>query len=218
MTGGIKPSCVICAWRATCNKKFSIINPSTCPDYSFDVTIKEMPGMKGVKVLMEGAPGVGKTTLVERLVTRLYKEKRLGGFFTREIREGGERKGFRIITLDKMEGVLAHVEFTGGMRVGRYAVDIEALERVGVASVERAIKEDNIVVIDEIGKMELLSGHFRDVVEVALNSENALVATAPSDGTPFADEVKKRPDVRHLTLTAENRDELLDEVVKLLTR
>lgn len=217
MTSGIKPSCVICAWRATCNKQFSIADPSHCPEYTQDVTVKDFPGKKGPKILIQGAPGVGKTTLVERLVTRLYKEKRLGGFFTREIREGGDRKGFRIITLDKREGVLAHVSFSGGLKVGKYAVDVEALERVGVASVERAIKEDEVVVIDEIGKMELMSGRFRDVVDIALGGENALVATVPAEGTPYVDEVKRRPDVCLLSLTRENRDELLEEIAKLLS-
>jgi hypothetical protein len=35
--------CVICAWRQTCNKKFSMDGSTTtrCPDYTRDVTLKE---------------------------------------------------------------------------------------------------------------------------------------------------------------------------------
>lgn len=216
MRGDIKPSCVICAWRAGCNKQFSITDPSHCPEFTLDVTVKDYPGKKGVKVLIEGGPGTGKTTLVERVVTRLCKEMRLGGFFTREIREKGSRKGFKIITLDKKEGVLAHEDISGHLKVGRYVVNLDDLEGVGVASIERAIKEDDVVVIDEIGKMELMSGHFREVVEMALDSEKPVVATIPSDGPQFVGEIKAIPGVHLITLTQANRDGLLEEVVKLL--
>lgn len=215
MSPTIKPSCVICAWRQDCKKQFSIMDPSHCPDFTLDLTVKDYPGKKGVKVLIQGAPGTGKTTLVERLITRL-KGVRPGGFFTREIREKGERTGFRIITVDKQEGVLAHVDIKGGLKVGRYTVNLEDLENVGVASIIRALKEDDLLLIDEIGKMELLSGHFMEVVQMALDSEKPLVATIGVDGPPFAEELKGRTDVHLLTLTKSNRDEILEETLRHL--
>ena len=207
---------MICAWRGGCNKQFSIADPSHCPDYTLDVSVKDYPGKKGVKVLIEGSPGTGKTTLVERVITKLCKEMRLGGFFTREIREKGSRKGFKIITVDKTEGVLAHEDLPGHHKVGRYVVNLEDLERVGVASIKRALAEDDVIIIDEIGKMELMSGQFREVVEMALDSEKPLVATIASDGPRFLDEIKAIPGVHLITLNQANRDGLLDEVVKLL--
>ena len=215
MSGGIKPSCVICAWRQTCKKQFSIADPSHCPEYSRDVSIKDFPGKKGIKVLVEGLPGTGKTTLVERVLTRL-KDMKAGGFVTREIRQGGERKGFRIITLDKEEGVLAHEDQHGDMKVGKYAVNLETLEKVGVASIERAMKEGDLVVIDEIGKMELFSGRFRDMVEIALNSDKQVLATVPAEGPPFVEEIKARKDIHLIKLTPGNRDEVLEEVIRHL--
>lgn len=213
MSPAIKPSCVICAWRQSCKKQFSVIDPSHCPDFTLDVTVKDYPGKKGVKVLIQGAPGTGKTTLVERLITRL-KDVRPGGFFTREIREKGDRTGFRIITIDKQEGVLAHVDIKGGLKVGRYAVNLEDLENVGVASIMRALKEDDLLIIDEIGKMELLSGHFKEVVLMALDSEKQLVATIALEGPPFVEEIKGRADVHLLTITKANRDEILEETLR----
>jgi nucleoside-triphosphatase len=215
MSSGIKPSCVICAWREHCKKQFSISNPSNCPEFSLDVSVKDYPGKKGIKVLIEGEPGSGKTTLVERLITRL-KDRKMGGFLTREIKEHGERAGFRIITLDKQEGLLAHVDISGGLKVGKYTVNIEDLENIGVKSVERAIRENNLVVIDEIGKMELFSGRFRDMVDIALNSENQVVATIAIDGAPFVEEIKHKTGVHLISLTKDNRDEVLEEVVRHL--
>jgi len=34
-----KPSCSLCAYRETCNKKYSITNPSKCLDYARDLRI-----------------------------------------------------------------------------------------------------------------------------------------------------------------------------------
>ncbi|HMK37118.1 MAG TPA: hypothetical protein VK463_18745 [Desulfomonilaceae bacterium] len=38
-----KTLCVICAWRQTCNKKFSMDGATTtkCPDFTRDVTLKQ---------------------------------------------------------------------------------------------------------------------------------------------------------------------------------
>lgn len=215
MSGGIKPSCVICAWREHCKKQFSISNPSHCPEFSLDVSVKDYPGKKGVKVLIEGEPGSGKTTLVERLITRL-KDRKMGGFLTREIKEHGERAGFRIITLDKQEGLLAHVDIAGGLKVGKYTVNVEDLEKVGVKSVERALREDDVIVIDEIGKMELFSNRFREMVDIALNGEKQVVATVALEGPPFIEEIKHKNDIHLIRLTKDNRDEVLEEVVRHL--
>jgi len=212
----IKPSCVICAWRGDCKKQFTISNPAHCPDFSLDVSVKEYPGKKGVKVLIEGAPGTGKTTLMERLIMKLGKDMRPGGFYTREIREKGERKGFKIMTVDKLEGVLAHEDIKGGLKVGKYTVNLESLEKIGVASLERAIREDDMIVVDEIGRMELMSPRFRDMVEIALQSAKPFIATIASEGAPFIEEVKRHEGVRLLTLTPANRDELLEEVAGLV--
>lgn len=215
MSGGIRPSCVVCAWREHCKKQFSISNPSNCPEFSLDVSVKDYPGKKGIKVLIEGEPGSGKTTLVERLITRL-KYRKMGGFLTREIRERGERAGFRIITLDKQEGLLAHVDIAGGLKVGKYTVNVEDLEKVGVKSVERALREDDVVVIDEIGKMELFSGRFREMVDIALNGEKQVVATVALEGPPFIEEIKHKKDIHLIRLTKDNRDEALEEVIRHL--
>ena len=78
-------------------------------------------------LLITGLPGTGKTTLLVRLA-RSLAEFRPAGFYTEEIRERGERLGFRLMSLDGRKGILAHVEFRGKERVGRYCVDVKGFE------------------------------------------------------------------------------------------
>ena len=125
---------------------------------------KALAGNKRV-CLLTGGPGVGKTTIIKRALERARISA--GGFFTEEIRAVGVRQGFRIVTLDGESATLSHTDIGSPYRVGKYGVDIEALERVGVAAIREAVRQHELVVIDEIGKMELFSSVFKEAVEEA---------------------------------------------------
>ena len=81
-------------------------------------------------ILLTGRPGCGKTTLIRRVLANYRGDA--GGFYTQEIREGGVRKGFEIITLDGDRGILAHVDFPGKQRVGKYRLDPDTFERLAI--------------------------------------------------------------------------------------
>src|SRR2546421_1782737 len=121
------------------------------------------------RVLITGRPGSGKTTLIKRIVDNL-PSRGAAGFYTEEIREHGARVGFKIVTLDGQEAVLAHVDFTTPARVGKYGLDLSAVEGIGVSAIRTAIREQRLVVIDEIGPMEIRSPVFRDAVTEAFKS------------------------------------------------
>lgn len=164
-----------------------------------------------MKILVTGRPGCGKTTLVEKAAAGLGAAA--GGFLTREIRdERGVRLGFEIVTLDGRRATLAHVRIQSRVRVGRYGVDLEALEHVAVSAVREALASKRVVVIDEIGKMELSSEAFRRAAREALDSNRALLATIHAHPHPFTDAIKARPDVRLLELTPANREEVFNRV------
>ena len=80
-----------------------------------------------MNILISGAPGCGKTTLFKRLVRELAHLRPVG-FFTQEIREDNVRMGFTLNGLDGSNGVLAHVDYPGDFRVGRYGVDVAGFE------------------------------------------------------------------------------------------
>ena len=165
-------------------------------------------------LLLTGAPGSGKTTIIREAITA--SKAKAGGFYTQEIRQGGVRQCFEIVTLDGSRAVLAHVDIRGPQRVGKYGVDVASLERVAVPAMRRASRECDIVVVDEIGKMELLSPAFREVLLEALNSERRLIGTVMLQPHPFADKVKHDPRVEVLLVSKANRDQVLDKVTNWL--
>jgi nucleoside-triphosphatase len=160
--------------------------------------------------LLTGPPGSGKTSLIKQAVASL--EIKAGGFYTEEIKSQGVRQGFRLVTLDGETAVLSHLSFPGPHRVSKYGVDIESLDRVGVAAIERATKEGQLVVIDEIGKMELLSARFREAVLNITNSGQRLLATIMLNPNPYADAIKSRPQARLVNVTRANHHEVMAEI------
>ena len=170
-----------------------------------------------MKALIEARPGAGKTTAVIRLAERLRAaELSVAGFVTEEVRERGVRVGFGIETFAGERGVLAHVELPGPPRVGKYGVDLDALERLALPSLEPPA--GGVTVIDELGKMELASARFRDAVTALFDADVPLVATVHAFRHPFTDELKRRSDVELIRLNKANRDELPAALATRLAR
>ena len=165
-----------------------------------------------MNILLTGKPRIGKTTIIKKVVEDL---KDVGGFYTEEIKNGF-RKGFRIINLNGKRGVLAHIDIKNRYRVGKYGVNIKDLEDIAVKSVEESLDRD-IIVIDEIGKMELFSEKFRDTLEKALDTGKVL-GTIMKKSNYFADKIKNRKDVKILLVEESNRDILVEEIKESLNQ
>jgi len=165
-------------------------------------------------LLLTGVPGTGKTTTIREAVSA--SKAKAGGFYTQEMRQGGTRQGFEIVTMDGSRAVLAHVDIRGPHQVGKYGVDVASLDRVAVPAMRWAIQECDIVVVDEIGKMELMSSAFRKALLEVLNSEKRFVGTIMLQPHPFADQIKREPKVRVLLLTKANRQPVFDQVTEWL--
>jgi nucleoside-triphosphatase len=166
-------------------------------------------------LLLTGQPGTGKTAIIKEALTKTGVKS--AGFYTEEIRTGGIRQGFRIITLDGQEAILAHVGIFSPYQVSKYRVDAAALDRVGVSAVRRAVHEFDLIVIDEIGKMELISPQFRDAVTQVVNSDKKVLGTIMFNPHPFADEIKRRPEVEILLVTRDNRIDVMEKVINWLS-
>jgi nucleoside-triphosphatase len=172
----------------------------------------------GRTLLLTGRPGVGKTTVIKRVAKVLGD--RAGGFYTEEIRGPGGRKGFRLVTLDGQDVVMAHVDLKGKgrPRVSRYGVDVKAIERVGVTVLRQAMRECRIVIVDEIGKMELFCGPFKDAVLQTVGGPCVVIATVMAKPNPWVDALKVQPGVEVWEVTLQNRDGMVEKVVQWLAR
>ena len=154
-------------------------------------------------VLFTGAPGCGKTTLIEKIVKRSRSPKT--GFFTKEIREKGQRVGFSLKTLKGKAGVLAHIDIDSPFKVGKYGVNVEDIERIAVPAMIPD-KEDQMVVIDEIGKMECFSVLFKETLIQTLESHNPVLGSIALKGDRFITKIKKRKDVHLIRIDEKNRE------------
>ncbi len=168
--------------------------------------------MKKKNLLITGLPGVGKTTLMRKLYEAL-KNFHPVGFYTAEIREEGVRKGFKLVNLEGKRGVLSHVDIKSPYRVGRYKVDIRGFEDFldGISFFDPS---SDMIIVDEIGKMECLSTQFDRMMKEVLDSEKWVVATIAFKGGGLIAEVKQRQDVKLFEITQSNRDVLFPEILR----
>ncbi|HKZ46041.1 MAG TPA: NTPase [Thermodesulfobacteriota bacterium] len=165
-------------------------------------------------ILLTGRPRVGKSTIIKKVVEKLCTAgyKSIAGFYTAEIIRDNKRVGFSINTLDGRIGRLAEVGFESPYRLGKYGIDMKSFEAVALTSLEHAIKTNSLIVIDEIGYMELKSKRFRELVIKALDSPAFVLAAIMRNKFDFADIIKARNDVEVITIRTDNRNRLTDEI------
>ncbi len=170
-----------------------------------------------MKVLITGKPGIGKTTVIKRIASNL-KDKALG-FWTEEIRDkNGKRIGFEVITTDGKNSILAKKGLHSNYSVGLYGVDIEVFEKTVLPVLEEAKKKENVVIIDEIGKMELFSEKFlKAVKELFEDNKKTIIATIPVKNVhPFVKYLRENFPV--IEVSYSNRDVLPNQILKYMEK
>lgn len=164
---------------------------------------------KVLKILLTGPPGCGKTTVIGKVVKGLRFPAI--GFYTEEVRGRNARRiGFDVVMLNGRRGPLARVG-SSGLRVGKYGVDLDFLENNVLSEVSG--NSGNLIVLDEIGKMECLSRRFQEVVRSILSGPSPVIGTVALGGAAFIREVRTRQDVELIEVTGGNREQLPEELI-----
>lgn len=174
---------------------------------------------------LTGPPGCGKTTAALKVVEAL-KSRGVGvdGMYTREMRVGGRRVGFQVTRVATGEtGVMAHMDLKDGPKVGRYGVNLNELERIGVKGILEGVASADFVVVDEVGPMELFSQRFVEAVKLLLRSDaHSLITVHFRANHPLVLDVKQAAGKNLIKLSERNRGRIprriVEEVAEALRR
>ena len=167
------------------------------------------------RILLTGPPQCGKTTVIQKVVANFPGQ--VAGFYTREVRERGRRVGFEIVTLAGDTDILSHEAFRGPLRVGKYGVNLHNFQRVALPTLEVAPDVD-LIVVDEVGKMECLSDKFVTAIEGLWTAPVLLLITVAEKGGGLIAELKAKPDKILLTVTLTNREALPARILDLMKK
>ncbi len=164
-----------------------------------------------MRIAVTGRPGVGKTTLCLKVYEALKDKLNIRGFITKEVREKGVRIGFKLIDLKSGEEAwLAKVGYSSPFKVGKYGVIVESIDRF--AEKIEGYADADLIILDEIGPMELKSRKFVEAVESILDRDNLLFTIHLKSQHPLLKRIRSEFEV--ITLTEENRDAIAEEIVR----
>ncbi len=164
-------------------------------------------------IFLTGPPSSGKTTVIKKVLAGLKKPAK--GFYTQEIRVDGKRQGFKMIALDGKEGLLGHRDIKSTYTVSKYGVSIENIDNIAVPSIIPD-NQSQIIILDEIGKMECFSEKFKEAALQALDSDNTVIGTIATGGTDFIRKIKNRCDIKIIEVTESNRNELPEKILNMM--
>lgn len=172
-----------------------------------------------VKISLAGLPGVGKTQTLIKTIDILEKEGNVvGGITTERVMDGRDTVGLKVIDWHSKDSIIfAHKSINSRIRIGKFGVDLKAFDQIALPAIEWARDNADIIIMDEIGKIEQESKTYTELVKDVLEMDKMMILTLHKKGrNPLLQEVKKRDDVRNLEVTQINRTLLPYKIAQLL--
>ncbi len=167
--------------------------------------------------MIRGRPGSGKSTALNLIEERLRSLGiRVSGIKTPEVRSGVKRVGFKVVDISTGKSALfASIFITSKYRVGRYGVDLDSFESIAIPALESGLREAEVLLIDEIGKMELLSDRFVSIIDRVWSSDKVAVGTIPITKIYFIEKLVRRSKV--FWIERGRSREIADKIVDMIS-
>lgn len=164
-----------------------------------------------MKYFLSGVPRVGKTTALKKIIAEIGSEK-FSGFYSEEVVVNYQRTGFKVISLDGTESIFASIYSNSLTRVGRYGIDIKKFENIAIHSINKSLNQNKIIVIDEIGPMQISSNKFLYTIENLLESSHTVLGTIYFDSHPVIDKIKQKKDINTFHLNKHNNKDIIRRI------
>lgn len=216
--------CVVCAWRGTCNLKYSMPGGVAlhCTEFTRDITLKEPEEeIRKRNILLIGPREIGKTTLVQRSLDQVQIPA--DGYYARTVKEGmfGGRRQEVVFMSGEVHTLATTAWHRGWDRLGKFSVNVEMIEQELVPHLRRILGSDRIrlLVLDEVNLWLCLSEAFRNLVVDAITSAKHIMMTVSvgEEDDAFLRSLEARSDVSVFHVTYDNRDSLSDRIPFMLT-
>jgi len=173
------------------------------------------------KILITGPPRCGKSTLISKLIEHFtLRNLKIYGFLTPEIRKENKREGFYVEDIySKKRFPLARVgNFNTKYKLGKYSVFVQDFENY-INEFLDSIKDipGLIFCIDEIGKMELFSKKFQELIKKLFQSNDIIIATIGKNiKHPIKDYILNISNSVLFNLNLENQEEIFQEITSII--
>ena len=172
-----------------------------------------------IKIGITGLPGAGKTQTLLRVIEMLsIEELKIGGMINDPIMDGRRKVGFSVRDIvTNNSSTFAHIDIESRIMEGKMGVDLSKFESVAVKAIRDACETCDIIVIDEVGKVEVESQAFIDAVKFALDAGKPMMLTLHKKSrNPLLQDIRRRDDVRILEVTPTNRNLLPHKIIRLM--
>ena len=163
-----------------------------------------------------GEKGRGKSFLIRQLMEKW--DGGIQGFLTLPYTICERRKGFYLHSLQELEEIENDLPIS--VQYGEnvcFSVP-ETFERLGCAALKQALESEDMVVMDELGKLEHQAFGFQQAVEKVLDSENLTLCAIKKADAPFLHRLCSRTDIVLFDLDAESTDKIYAEIGKEMDR
>lgn len=163
-----------------------------------------------------GEKGIGKSFLIRRLMEAW--QGKCHGFLTLPYTIEGKRKGFYLHSLQKPKGIENDLPVSVQWGETTCFPITETFERLGCAALDTVYNKEDLVIMDELGRLEGQAFLFQQAVERILDGENMTFCVVKKEDVPFLNRIRGRKDVCLLDLDRNVSEKIYEELKREMDR